>query len=299
MLFGSLMWEEAVYELAVAAPLQLLVIFLLTRMLELRHARVFWTCEIFIIVVFCLLRMQVPSALLPFVGLLVGLAMPLAFSQGHLWERVLLCVAAIVCQMAGEMPTALLWTNLTGVPYTNEELVRHLPVAFATGYMTAFAVIVLFSLVRFVYGRLRCRREAGNVLMVPVLVTSASLAIAMLASQVTTRYSLTDGGTALLYSALVVICVFQVLSILLLYVSADQYAAKRSADLRAEVLARGVEEQLGAYAHEVERIEGVAKVRHDLRNQAQGALLAAGAGERGRARGLVAEMLAMAKGSGV
>ncbi len=64
MLFGIILWEEVVYELAVAAPLQLLVIFLLSRMLELQHVRVFWTCEISVIVAFCLLRMQLPSAAL-------------------------------------------------------------------------------------------------------------------------------------------------------------------------------------------------------------------------------------------
>lgn len=216
---------------------------------------------------------------------------------GGVWERVFLCLAAMVCQIAGEMPTAVLWSNVMGVPYTNEELIRHLPMALATGYLTIASVVVLFSLVRVLFDRMR-RDETKSASMLPVLVTSVHLTVVTFAGQAMTRYSLAGGGTASLYSALIVICVFQVFSILLLYVSADQYASKRSADVRAEVLARGVEEQLGAYAQVARRIEGVARVRHDLRNQAQATLLAADAGERDRARAQVEEMLAVAKGAG-
>lgn len=298
MLSGFLAWEEFLWELFSAIPMHAASVFLLARLLDLRFKRTFWACECFIVFVLPFFRSFIPVLLRTPLSLLELFFLPLLASRGRLSCRVVICLAGSLFALVSEVPSGAVWILVTGLPYTNEALLENLPVSIAVGQISPLTAMVVYALFRPVAAKLMREGGASGFSDAPFILAAVMPLASLLLMATILRYVLVEAGGNVYFVGMVGVEVVWVAAFLLLYVSIDQYLSRRSTDLRAEVLERGVEEQLDAYAHEVGRIEGVARVRHDLRNQAQTALLAADAGEAGRARGLVAEMLAVAKGLG-
>lgn len=298
MLFGFLTWEEFLWELLSAIPIHAASVFLLARLLDLRFKHAFWVCECFIVFVLPFFRSFIPVFLRAPLSLLELFFLPLLASRGRLSCRIVICMAGSLFALVSEVPSGATWILITGLPYTNEALLENLPVSIAVGQISPLTVIVMYALFRPIAAKLM--REGGPSALadMPFIFAAVMPFVSLLLMATILRYVLVEAGGNAYFVGMVGVEGAWIAAFLLLYVSIDQYLVKRSADARAEVLARGVEEQLGAYARVVRRVESVAKVRHDLRNQAQAALLAADGGERGRARAQVEEMLAVAKGAG-
>lgn len=297
MLFGLISWEHLIWTLVVSIPSQLITLYLEMRILDIRHARAFWAIELVLSFGLFPFRMTIPSTLRILIAVFTIIVLPVVFSRGGLLLRVLVAFATLILQSAGELPTGIIWTALTGAAYTNEELYRNLPLALAVGpTMTVFIIVLLLLLRRFV-NRFMHAEIGESPLVLPVALVAIVPVMFFICFSAIGRYGGITAGYFMVMVMTTFVSVVQVVALLGFYVSADQYAAKRADDVRSRVLTQSVELQLSAYAHVVDRIENVARIRHDLRNQAQAALLAAYAGERGRARAQVAEMLDVARGT--
>ena len=296
MLFGLISWEHLIWTLVISVPSQIITLYLEMRILDIRHARAFWSIELALLLLFPF-RMLIPPAFRILIAIVTVIVLPVLFSRGGLLLRVLVTFLTLLLQTMSELPTGALWTALTGVAYTNEELYRNLPLALALGpLMVAFLIVFLLLLRWFVNKFLHADMDTSPLVLPVVLVAVQPVAFYVAIASIG-RYGEIEAGFFPMMIGTVLVSALQVVAISVFYISANQYAAKCADDARSRVLAQSVELQLGAYAHVVGRVENIARVRHDLRNQAQAALLAAEAGERGRARAQVAEMLEVARGT--
>ena len=296
MPFG-ITWEHLAWTFVVSVPAQLITLYLEMRILEIRNARVFWIVELVLTIGLFPFRMAIPSMLRIFIAVVTVIVLPVVFSRGGLLLRVLVAFATLVLQTMSELPTGLIWTALTGSAYTNEELYQNISLALVIGpLMTVFTLVFLMLLRRFVDRFMHAEVEESPFVL-PVVVVAIVPVMFFVGFSAIGRYGGIPAGFFAVMVMTTLVSVLQVVALLVFYVSADQYAAKRADDVRSRMLAQSVELQMAAYARVVERIENVAKLRHDLRNQAQAALLAAESGERERARAQVAGMLEVARGT--
>lgn len=291
MLFGLVPYEQVAYELVVAIPAQLLYAFLIAGLLDIRFKRVFWSGEIVLNVFLLPFRtlMSLPVRLL--IALAVYALLPLATSRGGLMRRVAVCLASMVLAPLADGPGAFVFAALTGLDYTPTVLSGHLGAAFLSGLLSMVTLAVLFTVLRMGLGKLFGAVDSGfsaRFALPACVAILQPIAVFVIVSQSLLRIG---QAAPLAYFWLFVVGFFETISVLLLYVSAEQYAAKQHADLRAQILQDGLDAQLASYGTVVQRIEETAHLRHDLRNQMQTVEMLEKQGQRTRAKEQVREMI--------
>lgn len=296
MFLGLIPFEQLAYEVTVGCCANLTYLYLLTLLIDLRFKRAFWTSELLVNVVLLPFRIVMPDALRVVIMLTVFMFIPVGMSRGNLLYRIGMSVAIFIMSFVGELAMSYVFMALTGQFYAQPAVSEHLPAAFLGMLVMAGIGIVLtlalratvrkFGIGRKTYSSARSLAPMLVALLQPLLflVTMGSMLL-----------PLSQRG-AVVSIALCVVCVLEIISVVLLYASSEQYAAKRAADLRAEVLEQGMQMQLGKYAAVAESIEQVARLRHDLRNQVQVTQILLAQGETARARDIVCDMVALAKG---
>ena len=265
------------------------------RILDIRHANAFWIIEAVLAFGLFPFRMLIPPPVRVFQGVFTIVILPILFSRGGLLLRVIVAFLVLLIQIMAELPTALIWGIVTRVAYTNENLYDHFPFSLALGLLTwVFCLFFLLLLRRFV-ARFTNGDLVDSPFIFPVVLAAVQPIIFYIALIIVVRYGGIDTEIISIHTGLMAIAFIQIIALMLVCISVGQYASKRADDLRAQMLAEGVKAQLETYERVVARIENMAKLRHDLRNQVQSAQLAAEQGEYKRARAQVMEMLTFAQ----
>lgn len=296
MFLDMISYEQLTYELSIGCCVQLVFLYLLTLLVDVRFKRAFWISEILINVLLLPFRIVIPDAARVLIMLTVFMFIPVGMSRGNLLYRLGMSVAILVFSFVGEFAMSCVFMALVGQPYAQPAISEHLPAAFI-GMLAMLAVGAVLTVgLRIVLRRLGVGRGAHSSVhsLAPMLVALLQplFFLAILGSAL---LPLSQRG-AVLSVAICAVCALEIVSVVLLYVSSEQYAAKRDVDMRAKALAQCMQTRLESYAAVVRSIEKTARLRHDLRNQMQVAQVLLSEGDVRRARGIVSDMADAARG---
>lgn len=295
-----------------ALPAQFLYSFLLLQVLDVPKKRLYWALNTLLILACFALRFAGLITLQFALALVLCLVVPVALSRGSLAARVAIAVATNLLLAVAEIAAALVWWAITGLDFNSyENNLAHIGVF---GFVSVVHMGVLTALVyaeRVVVRRLGARRAAGvanpanpanpasqaNLAYPanPENPSSASqwLLVAFPAMQVVLMFFcmaiLYDQATGDLHFqlgllALILLCL---LVDAVLYVVLDNSERARAIERANEAQ----EQRLNAYLEQLRAgmgpIYGVARLRHDARNQVQAALQLQQRGQVQEARALL------------
>ncbi len=153
MLFGFLTWEELAWSLFVAAPAQLVALYMEMRILALKHKRVFWILECIIAFGLTPFRVLMPMSVRMLVALTVSLVLPVVCTRGSLMWRIIIALTVFLLQNIAELPSAFAWTVMTGTAYTDEVMIQNLPAVFAVEPLFIASTVALISLLHVIVNK--------------------------------------------------------------------------------------------------------------------------------------------------
>ena len=258
--------------------------YFITRLLDIRSPKLFWTSFFFAIYPSAaLLRLVIPEQMVA-LRVLMAFAIyyfvwPMAMSTGSLRSRCVVCVVLIVQTFACEIGASVVYHALTGfatVSYVNY-------VANPLGYdltrlahllMTiAVLVAIEFVLRRMHFGKFKEPHVQGERIDVGVSSPIAFMALQAVSLVGVVAYqSRAANGDYLAVSADPVLGVFALAILLLdfaLILAIQRYLESTRELGRAVAMQRLRDEEIASYASVVAQVEETAKLRHDLRNHLQ------------------------------
>lgn len=210
---------------------------------------------------------------------------PFVLFEGKASHKVVAIVLSFACQNVASMLSDVVWSATTGMispedPVAYSWAMWSTPVQWLVSAVVGWTVLwlLLAGLRRFLLG-LDPRADSSRFLLYlafPVLQIALFVVMAL-------EFAMIDADIVMLGTqlALAVLCLA---ADILIVLAMERQVGKIRDEERAASLQRQLDEYLEAYAPVSQRIEKAAKLRHDLRNQMQVAIVLAERGQNDRAR---------------
>lgn len=271
----------------VALPSQLALIYVPTRLLDIRHKGWYWAIELMAALPLLLVRDYVGQPAWVLFGSMTMVVPWIAFARDPLPRRLFATAMIVLAVALAEIPPSLLWSNVAGadvsvapVPSDNLEI-------FLAAHLLHLVVLVALLAILVAVGRwvsLTSTRDGISqfigFIVVQCLLVMLSVGIMEVTgdlSQPIVLGNLVVGMTCVVADGL-------------FFPFMERYNLMVREDERAQMLSYELSHYLLRY-REIEReVSAVARVRHDLRNQANVILMLIDQGAVSKARGYVDEL---------
>ena len=269
-------------------PCQLVLIYAATRLLDIQRKGWYWLVSLIIVLPFLVaqdLLGQPARMLLGTVGIMVPW---LVFARDPLPRRLFVSVLIMLVIVIAEIPPTLLWSHVIGSDLTVKPTAGLSLNFFLASHLLHLVVLMgLLVVLEAVERWLRSTSTRNGIaqfigfIVVQYLLIALSVGIMEVTGDVSRPIVL---GNLIVAVACVVADAF-------FFPLMERYNLKVREDERAQMLALELSHYLARY-REVEReVSAVARVRHDLRNQANVALMLIAQGAVDKARAFVGELL--------
>lgn len=281
-------WVAVVEALSIL-PVEVVYTFACTKVLRMRSVPLFWVLRMLVCIGTTFVRLGIPMSARLLVGLVEYFLIPFALSKGRVGHRIVALALLFVVVSVSEILGMVLWYALTGMLLAHEaDLSAFMPEFWLVRVMHLFLVTLLLGFSCMVMRRFSGEGyEHGFPLVSGLLATqTVLLSLCIYAMQFLGGEKLfLSIGSLVLSLACVAIDVYLMTVI-------DRFERRRRAEERVRMLEAQLDAYLDQYRHVVSSIEGVARLRHDVRNQLQVVNDLIARGEHARAREIVEAMAA-------
>lgn len=282
---------DAILEVLITLPAQIVVAWGFTRVLPMRCAVLFAVLNVAVVTFLDAVGEYFVSGTVGFVFLFaVGFVLPFLLYRGSAFVKAVVVVAVNLIDNLALFVSYGVWTLLLQAPVPDDmglyyEAIRAYPAPFAVSEVVRIALAVaLFLLLAFLV-----RKRAGGVssslkftLLFLLTQTAFTLEMLVVFAMLDLPVELCVGGCLVLGGCL--------MADGFLFASMERFGRAQSEEARAEMADSQLEESLAAYTEVVEEIERAGRVRHDLRNQLQVVGVLAEEGNTQRARAQIATL---------
>ncbi len=246
--------------------MEIVYAFACTKVLNIRNVPLFWVLRMAMSISTSLVRLDI----LPLVRLVIGLAeyfvLPYVMSRGRAGYRVFALVILFIAMSVSEVLGMVLWYALTGMlTVRGDDPSALMPEFWLVRVMHLLLVVLLLGSSGMALRKLSGEGHGhGFPFIAGLLITQTLLlSLCIYAMQFLGGEKLfLSMGSMTLSLACVVVDVY-------LMVVVDRFERRRRAEGRVRMLEEQLSAYLERYQHVVKSIEGVARLRHDVRNQLQ------------------------------
>lgn len=272
--------SDALIDIVGVVPAQMVLAYAFTRLLVIRHVRVYMVLQLVLTLTVAVFRSGMPPGFR--LGLTLAFALlPFAMSQGGVSRRLLVVVLAHIVLFFAEVPSSVAWVAMTGTPIASYDAVREHFGAFAATHAVHLALLVLLLVVLHM---LLDRSSSDKWRRSARLLVAFSL-IQMLSMNLAILLPLELGNASgEFYAGCLALSLLCLAVDVALFIALDRFANKRKEDQRADMLEDRLDRYLEQCHSVVDAIERTLQLRHDVRNQAQVAYALANQGRCAEAR---------------
>lgn len=272
----------------VALPCQLVLIYAATRLLDIRHKGWYWLASIVVLLPFLVMQdfLGQPGRML--IGTVAMIVPWLAFACDPLPRRLFASVLLLLVVVIAEIPPTLLWSHLIGPELMLGPAVEEDLSAFIAAHLLHLVVligllVVLEAVERWMEST--STRDGLAQFIGFIVVQYLLIAFSVGVMEVTGNLS-----HAVVVGNLIV-AVACVVADAFFFPLMERYNLKVLEDQRAQMLALELSHYLARYEGIEREVSAVARVRHDLRNQANVALMLIEQGALARASAYADELI--------
>ncbi|MCI8468254.1 MAG: sensor histidine kinase [Eggerthellaceae bacterium] len=272
-----------------ALPCQLVLVYMATRLLDIRHKGWFWLVSLVLILPFVLQLVQgQPTRMI--LGTVAMVVPCLVFARDPLPRRIFVVLLIQLVIVISEIPSSFLWGSVVGPDAAALPQAEDAPFYFVIAHLLHLVVltgllVVIEALERWLTST---RTNSGTAqffgfIFVQYLLIGFSVGIMQATGNLSPPVI-----TGNLLAALV--CVG---ADAFFFPFMERYNLKVREDQRSQVLAAELSHYLDRYQEVEHEVSAVARVRHDLRNQVNVVLMLIDEGEVDEARGYVRQLISL------
>ncbi|WP_165052848.1 MULTISPECIES: hypothetical protein [unclassified Adlercreutzia] len=258
-------WIDVIEALNIL-PVEVVLTFVYTKVLNMRNVPLFWVVRMVTSIGTSFIRLDVSMPVRLLIGLVEYFAIPYFMSKGRAGYRIIALTVLFIAMSVSEVLGVVLWYALTGMLLVRGDALGALmPEFWLVRVMHLLLVVLLLGVVSVALRRFSGEgHEHGFPLVAGLLITQVLLlSLCIYAMQFLGGEKLfLSMGSLTLSLACVVVDVY-------LMVVIDRFERQRRAEGRVRMLEEQLSAYLEQYQHVAKSIEGVARLRHDVRNQLQ------------------------------
>lgn len=280
--------SDSLINFLVALPCQLVLIYAATRLLDIRHKGWYWLASIAVLMPFLVMQdfLGQPGRML--IGTVAMIVPWLAFARDPLPRRLFASVLLLLVVVIAEIPPTLLWSHLIGPELMLGPAVEEDLSAFIAAHL--LHLVVLIGLLVALEAVERWMESTSTRDGLAQFIGFIAVQYLLIAFSVGIMEVTGDLSRAVVVGNLIV-AVACVVADAFFFPLMERYNLKVLEDQRAQMLALELSHYLARYEGIEREVSAVARVRHDLRNQANVALMLIDQGALARASAYADELI--------
>lgn len=280
--------QDILINLVVSLPCQLVLVYAATRLLDIRHKGLFWLVSLAIILPVMMVQESMGQPWRMMLGTVATIAPWLIFSRDPWPRRLFISTLMMLVVVIAEIPPTFLWSHVVGIeidirPQAGDSMTYFIAAHLLHLVVLIGLLVVLEALERWLKS------------------TSTRSGIAQFIGFIFVQYLLIGFGVGIMeitgdlsrpiVLGNLIIAVVCVVADAFFFPLMERYNLKVREDQRAQMLAHELASYLASYEEAEREVSAVARVRHDLRNQANVVLTLIGQGAVEKARTYVDQLI--------